>query len=225
LGAAGTTTMRNSYASSNEFTTTILGQSVTLKRMGMQYNVNTTQARDLWEEDVNAFSRVEMYYIQAPDVRLNADTVATGSTLDTTPLATGSGTISATGTVEITSSSDPEQALAGSSGNVLDILDTSHSAEIFFSSNVESITFNYGGNAGSISVEARDSNGAVVDSFSQSSTAGGEPAGPQTLAGAGIRSIYWEDPSGNYAPLDNMCIRSGQKPMVIAPILMLLLNN
>lgn len=225
LGAAGTTTMKNSYASSNEYSTKILGESVTLKRMGMQYNLNTTQAQDLWTVDGGAFSRVEMYYIQPPDVRLNADTVATGSTLDTTPLATGSGTISATGTVEIRSGVDPEQVLAGSSGNVLDILDASHSAEIFFNFNVESITFNYGGNSGKISVEARDSNGAVVDSFSQIDTYGGQPAGPQTLAGAGIRSIYWEDPLGNYAPLDNMCIRSGQKPMVIAPILMLLLNN
>ena len=54
-------------------------------------------------------------------------------------------------------------------------------------------------------VRARDMGEAVVDSFFQ---AGGDrPAGPQTLSGTGIRSLYWEDPG--FVALDNICIRAG----------------
>lgn len=207
LGAAGTTIMNNSYAVSNTYQTEILGKPVTLKRLGMQYNLNTTQARDLWTEDVNPFSRVEMYYIQPPDLVLDADTVATGSTINTTPLFKPVGTVSATGTVEIRSTDDPDLAAAGSVGSVFDILDSPTStAEIVFNFDVESITFIYGGNLGSIRVEARDKTGAVVDSFFQATTDNGDPAGPQILAGPGIRRLYWEDPGNNFAPLDNICI-------------------
>jgi hypothetical protein len=205
LGSAGTTTMNNSYATSNEYMTEIFNETTTLKRLGMQYNLNTTQARNLWTEDGGAFSRVEMYYIKAPDIVLNADTVATGSTLHTTPLPTPFGTISATGTVAVRSTSDPELALAGSSGNVFNILGNS-TAEMTFDFDIESVTFVYGGNIGSILVEARDAGGAVVDDFYQANTYGGQPAGPQTLSGAGIRSLYWDDPGNSFAALDNLCI-------------------
>ena len=205
LGATGTTTMNNSYAISNEYMTEIFDETTTLKRLGMQYNLNTTQARNLWTEDGGAFSRVEMYYIKAPDIVLNADTVATGSTLHTTPLPTPFGSISATGTVEINSLSNPELELAGSSGNVFDILAPPNStAEMTFDFDIESVTFVYGGNIGSILVEARDAGGAVVDDFYQANTYGGQPAGPQTLSGAGIRSLYWEDPGNSFAALDNL---------------------
>ena len=209
LGATGTTTMRNSYATSNEYTTEIFNEPTILKRLGMQYNLNTTQARNIWTENAGAFSRVEMYYIKAPDIVLNADTVATGSTLHTTPLSTPFGTISATGTVVIRSTADPELALAGSSGNVFNILANS-TAEMTFDFDIESVTFVYGGNIGSILVEARDASGAMVDSFSQNNTYSGQPAGPQTLSGAGIRSLYWEDPGNNFAALDNLCILATQ---------------
>jgi hypothetical protein len=65
LGANGTATMRNSYGSPN-FPSEILGQPVTFTRFGMQFNLNTTAANNVWTELAGAISRVEMYY-RAPD--------------------------------------------------------------------------------------------------------------------------------------------------------------
>lgn len=62
LGARGTTTMNNSYGTTNTYATTIAGTAVTLQRLGMQYNLNSTPAKDLWTESVNPVSRIEMYY-------------------------------------------------------------------------------------------------------------------------------------------------------------------
>ena len=64
LGARGTTTMHNSYGATtaNTYSSAIKGSAVTLKRLGMQYNLNTTVAKDLWTEDANPMSRVEMSY-------------------------------------------------------------------------------------------------------------------------------------------------------------------
>lgn len=140
----------------------------------------------------------------AADIYLDADTPATGSLLDTTPLVTAFGTISATGTVEIRSSVDPETLAAGSVGNCFDIINTPHTAQMFFDFDIVSATFLYGGNSGYIQVEARDIAGAVVDMFYQASTYGGQPAGPTTLSGNGIRELYWEDTTGSYAYLDNI---------------------
>ena len=227
LGAAGTLTMRNSYASSNEYTTNILGRLVTLKRLGMQHNLNSMPARDLFTEDTAPFSRVEMYYIKQPHIVLDADTVGTGSTIDSVPLHTRFGTINAVGTVEIRDTADPDLAAAGSVGDVFDIINApSSKAEIFFDFDVESITFVYGGNWGGIVVEARDAGGAAVDSFVQTDTSDEEPAGPQTLSGSGIRSLHWEDPQGgSFAPLDNICILTPQGPSIVSPLLLLLLDE
>ena len=57
LGSRGTT---NSYGP--KYTSNIDGKSVTLTRMGMQYQLATTNARDLWQEANGSISRVEMYY-------------------------------------------------------------------------------------------------------------------------------------------------------------------
>ena len=211
LGAAGTTTMRNSYATANTFNTEIHGLPVTLKRLGMQFNLNSTPARNLWTENPSPVSRVEMYTIRPPDITLDADTLATGSTINSVPLATPFGTVSGVGTVDINSFSDPEMVLAGSAGSVFDI-DATRTAEVFFDFDVDSATFVYGGNTGLIRIEARDMGGAVVDSFFQADTGTGEPAGPQTLSGTGIRSLYWEDPTGSFAALDNICIGAGPPP-------------
>lgn len=141
----------------------------------------------------------------AVDIYLDADTPATGSLLDTTPLVTSFGTISATGTVEIRSSVDPETLAAGSVGDCFDIVNSPvQTAQMFFDFDIVSATFLYGGNSGYIQVEARDVTGAVVDMFYQANTYGGQPAGPTTLSGKGIRELYWEDKTGNYANLDNI---------------------
>ncbi|MEQ9188457.1 MAG: hypothetical protein RLP15_12030, partial [Cryomorphaceae bacterium] len=59
LGSRGATST-NSYGANN-FSTNILGESVTLQRLGMQYDLESTSPQDLWQENSN-LSRVEMYY-------------------------------------------------------------------------------------------------------------------------------------------------------------------
>lgn len=141
----------------------------------------------------------------AADIFLDADSPATGSMIDTQALMTPFGTIEAIGTVEIRSQVDPEALAAGSIGNCFDIVNSPTStATMRFSFDVQEISFLYGGNNGYIYVEARDASGAVVDSFRQEDTGAGQPAGPATLSGMGIRSLYWEDFTGSYANIDNL---------------------
>jgi len=62
LGATGnSTTLYNSYGS-GPYTTSILGQPVTLQRLGMQYNLSTVPARELWTEANLSIARVRMFY-------------------------------------------------------------------------------------------------------------------------------------------------------------------
>jgi hypothetical protein len=138
------------------------------------------------------------------DIFLDGDTPTTGSLLDIQPLVTPFGTITFDGEF-FNPPSDPEFIAAGASGNVFDI-DSSSTAQLSFDFDIVSATFIYGGNNGSILVEARDIHGTVVDSFFQANTYDGQPAGPVTLSGLGIRSLYWEDPRMNYAALDNIGI-------------------
>jgi len=139
----------------------------------------------------------------AQDIVLDADTPATGSNLVSTPLVTTFGTITYVG--DINTSTDPESTAAGSVGSVFDGQGCDPAtAELFFDFDVSSITFIYGGNGGEIYVEARDSVGGVIDSFSQADTGDGQPAGPVTLSGAGIRSLYWRDNNGCFVMIDNV---------------------
>ena len=154
---------------------------------------------------------------------LDADTVATGSTLDTTPLVTPYGTITFTGQIR-DRDGDPEFNAAGASGDVFDIINSPVSyAQMFFGFDVASATFIYGGNSGIFDIEARDSIGGVVDSFYQASTSAGQQAGPITLSGSGIRSLYWKDNPGNsFAPIDNLEITAEAVP---EPSILLLLGT
>jgi len=140
-------------------------------------------------------------------ILLDADSPATGSLLGTQPLVTLFGTITFDGEIR-DRDSDPEFNAAGALGDVFNIQFLSQTAELSFDFNVQSLTFIYGGNSGSILVEARDEFGAVVDSFFQADTYGGQPAGPVTLSGLGIRSLYWEDTvfGMTFAALDNITI-------------------
>jgi hypothetical protein len=62
LGACGDATiMHNSYAAVSTFVTNIFGQPMTLRRFGMQYNLVTTPAQEVWTENAN-IARVELYY-------------------------------------------------------------------------------------------------------------------------------------------------------------------
>jgi len=157
----------------------------------------------------------------AATITLDADTVATGSTLDTTPLVTAFGTISFIGEI-YTSTPDADLVAAGGSGGSFDIASGSM-ALMSFDFDVLSVTFVYGGNSGVFDIEARDIGGGVLDAFFQASTGAGEPAGPITLYGPGIRSLYWEDPGFNYAAIDNVIIEVADAP-VPEPASMLLLG-
>ena len=150
-------------------------------------------------------------------ITLDADTPATGSLLQTQPLVTAFGTISFVGEVR-TSTADPDMPPAGASGDGLDINNTPVSdATLSFDFDVTSITFIYGGNAGVADIEARDIDALTVASFFQQSTGGGQPVGPVTLAGDGIRSLFWKDPGFSYLVLDNLCIEAALIEIDIKP--------
>ncbi|MCF6216275.1 MAG: PEP-CTERM sorting domain-containing protein [Emcibacter sp.] len=142
---------------------------------------------------------------------LDADSLTTGSDLENNPLLTAEGTITYLGEVRQTSS-DPELVAAGSLGNVFDIDNGTDSASFSFDFDVTSFSFIYGGNSGVFDIVARDAFNNIVDSFFQASTSSGEPAGPVTLSGIGIRSIFWQDPGNNFAAIDNVTIRTTSVP-------------
>ncbi len=143
----------------------------------------------------------------APTIYLDADTVATGSTLDTTPLVTAYGTITFDGEIR-DGTSDDEFVTAGASGDAFDIWTDNSPVTLSFDFDVLSATFIYGGNKGDILIEARDIGGTLVDSFYQDDTGIFQPAGPITLSGSGIRTLSWEDTLTNmtFAVLDNITL-------------------
>ena len=96
----------------------------------------------------------------------------------------------------------------GASGDTFDVPDLRNWAELSFDFDVDSVEFIYGGNSGNITVEARDIGGTVITSLYQEDTSHGYPAGPVTLSGPGIRSLYWTDTSrtNEFAALDNILL-------------------
>ncbi len=160
--------------------------------------------------------------VSAATLTLDADSAATGANLQTTPLVTALGTISFDG--EVRSTSDPELAAAGSVGNVFDIFDSATGpVTLSFDFDVSSITFIYGGNVGGITVSALDALGGVIDTFTQADTNFGQPAGPETLMGTGIRALQWNDTeSGRFAALDNISISTDVAPVPVPAALPLL---
>ena len=144
-------------------------------------------------------------------VFLDFETPNTGSNLGSMPLGTSSGSITFNGEFRTLDGNDPEFVSVGGFGNVLDI-DDSSTAALLFGFDASSLTFIYGGNSGVFDVEALDANNQVVDSFFQASTDAGQPAGPLTLSGAGIRSLVWTDPGSNFAAIDNIAITISTVP-------------
>ena len=135
---------------------------------------------------------------------LDADTVETGSELDTAPLLTSLGTVSFVG--EIRNTADPDLIALGSTGDVFDISNDTSQAIMMFDFDVASISFIYGGNVGIFDISAIDGFGNIVDSYFADDTGDGAFAGPVTLSGTGIRSLFWSDPGFSYAALDNILI-------------------
>ena len=157
--------------------------------------------------------------LEAATIFLDADTVATGSQLASVPLTTPAGTITFAGEI-LDQPFDPEFIAAGASGNVFDVAGANSTATLSFSFDVSSITFVYGGNEGVFNIVARDASNNVVDSFFQADTEV-EPAGPVTLAAAGIRSITWNDLIGlNLAAIDNVTIETVDAPEPAAIVLL-----
>lgn len=134
---------------------------------------------------------------------LDADTVSTGSALESSTLITSLGAVNFLG--EIRSTADDDLIAAGSVGNVFDIGGNSN-ALFTFDFDVTSITFIFGGNLGVFNMIAKDMLGNTVDSFFTNNTGDGAPAGPITLKGVGIRSLFWEDPGFSFAAIDNVSI-------------------
>jgi len=139
-------------------------------------------------------------------VTLDADTIATGIALDTAPLSTGLGNVNFEG--EILSNCNALGTFgAPASGACFDILVANVDAVLSFGFDVSFASFVYGGDSGTFEIEARDSVGAVIDSFVRP-TATGATGGPITLAGTGIRSLTWRDSTTGYvlAPIDNIAV-------------------
>lgn len=143
---------------------------------------------------------------RATTILLDADTPATGSLLDVGPLVTSAGIITFSGEIR-DRDDDPEFNAAGALGDVFDIFNAS-SATMSFSFDVSSVTFIYGGNIGVFNLVARNAANATIASFFQASTDAGQAAGPVTLTASGIRSLFWEDPGGSFAPIDNLSIEA-----------------
>jgi len=162
-------------------------------------------------------------------IYLDADSPETGSLLKVAPLVTPYGTISFFGDINNHPFGDTEFIAAGASGNVFNICVVScddppndvyyEQALLTFDFDIYSATFIYGGNSGVFDIEARDISGGVVDSFYQASTLDA-PAGPITLSGYGIRSLYWTDIPGNtVAAIDNVIIETTVVPEPISSTL------
>lgn len=150
----------------------------------------------------------------ATTVFLDADTPATGSLLDTMPLVTIAGTITF-GPGEIATFTDPDFTAAGASGNNFNI-DDENGALLSFDFDVAAISLIYGGNGGIFDIVARNGGGLVVDSFYQASTENGQPAGPITLRGPGIRSVFWhDDPGWNFLGIDNVSIQTPEPSILL----------
>lgn len=140
------------------------------------------------------------------DIFLDADTPETGSLLETQPLVTSYGTISFVGTMSTLL--DAEFNAAGASGNKFDIPARNQNAQLSFDFDIFSVEFIYGGNYGSITVEARNAADEIVGSFYDPNTNNiNQPAGPITISAVGIRSIRWYDtPEYGSCALDNISI-------------------
>ena len=152
--------------------------------------------------------------VSATTISLDFDTPTTGSNIIGTPLVTAAGTITVE-EGELSAFADPEFTAAGASGNNFNI-DDNNGALMSFSFDVNSITFIYGGNSGVFDIIARDAANVVIDSFFQASTDAGQPAGPITLNGPGIRSIFFEDPGNNFSAIDNVSIETVPEPTTLA---------
>lgn len=151
----------------------------------------------------------------ASTITVDFDTVATGSTIATTPLVTSLGTITASASGgDIAVDNIPDNLWPAAFNNVLwhaQGSSDSDYAQLAFDFDVSSLTFHFGGIGGGV-FTAQALNGAfgIVDSFFDADTRADIPGGPITLTGSGIRYLRFGDfPSdGGFASsaIDNVRI-------------------
>jgi hypothetical protein len=144
-------------------------------------------------------------------IELDFETSATGSDLMTTSLVTAAGTISLHNATSIQSTP------AGSGSGVLHVESANPGFAIFaFDFDVVSLSFTYSGWGGGVFTgRVFDAGWSVVDSFFDPDTGGGgDPFGPVTLSGSGIRYFGFADwPYGGvYAAVDNLRIETASVP-------------
>ena len=145
---------------------------------------------------------------QAAVIFLDFDTPATGGDLETGALVTDLGTITYLGDFT-PAADDPDLLAAGAAGQSASVgqSDGGILGLLTFGFDVVSLEFLFGGDEGSIEFLALDNGGLTVDSFFQADTGDGQPAGPVTLSGAGIRALLWRtEGDDRYAAIDNLTI-------------------
>jgi hypothetical protein len=142
-------------------------------------------------------------------IPIDFDTAATGSNLLTTPLVTPAGTV----TLSPSGYFSFIKKVPGAGQSLLyqQYGDNANRGLLSFSFDVASVTFDYlGYSIGDITVEALDSSGNVVDSFTQVGTHCSTCFDGQNivLEGAGIRALRFADTSAtsNEVALDNVRI-------------------
>ncbi len=159
-----------------------------------------------WWPGMSAVSH-DVYFDTIPMTPLPMPPYVVDADSHSLPWVVANGTITFDGEIHY-DGGDPDFISAGASGNSLDVPDMRNWAKLSFDFDVDSVEFIYGGNAGNITVQAKDSTGAVIDSFFQADTSDRYPAGPVTLEGSGIRSLNWKDTSSTkkFAALDNVIL-------------------
>jgi len=168
-----------------------------------------------WWPGINAVSHTVYLATSATGSLAVIPTYLVDGDSHTLPWVVANGTISFDGEIS-DDGGDPDFISAGASGNTFNV-DIRDWAELSFDFDVDSVQFIYGGNAGNITVEARDIGGAVIDSLYQARTMNGYPAGPVTLSGSGIRSLHWKTTSSlnHFAALDNILLTPALPPALL----------
>ena len=144
------------------------------------------------------------------NILLDAETPATGSNLDTSPLVTPYGTITYNGWM----------ANDGTYGNdfVHDHAYTPYRpySEFIFNFDVDSVTFWFGDSwTGDFYAEALDINGSVVDTYYSATTL----LTPGSVSASGIRSFSFTSTNSGWSAIDNVVLSTSVVPEPISSIL------
>jgi len=162
-----------------------------------------------FNESVNHFRPNENITFSRDEIVLTGDEdgFVVGSEYTSHPITTSLGMVYFTGLIQHPDNgfSDVSYTASGATGNHFNSNGNSHGF-FHFNFDVNSITFAYGGNTGTILVTARDVNGNPIAEFYDEDTNSGED-GPATIVGNGIRSIEFQDTgAGTWSSIDNVAL-------------------